>query len=267
VRPLLLLLAAVASIAAGGCGVVDDMRTEYLANRALADANAELSAPASRKDVLLVDLARAYRLRGQDPRFAARLAEACFNAGQWQRALECYRTAAPRAPEGHDLEIALCELRLGRTEPSLRRINRAIADAARQRAVGGMSAAQYANLLNNVGYNLVDAGVQVEEALAWIEEAVRLEPLVPAYVDSLGWAYFRRGRYQDAAFYLERAFRLEGEDDAEMLWHLGAVHARLGRLRRAVSELHEALRLDPTNAEARRVLSRLRHELPAPART
>ena len=59
--------------------------------------------------------------------------------------------------------------------------------------------------------------------------------------------------------------RLEGRDNAEMLWHLVAVHAHLHHFRRAESELGRSLELDPTNERARQTLDRLQRELPPPA--
>ena len=264
-RSVSALASAAALIVLGGCGVVQDMRSEYVANRALREAAAELDRESPHLDRARRSLDLAYRLRRDDPRFLARLAGPYQTAGGFDRAIRCYEAAAKLSGDAHDAQVGYCLLKLGKIGAGTERVLGAVEKASADLAAGEIGPALYANVLNDAGYALVDAGVRIEEASELIEEAVRLQPVVPAYIDSLGWAYFRRGEYLDAAFHLERAARLGGRRDAEVLWHLGAVHAQLGRLRRAQSELTEALELDPSNAEARRVLRDMLRELPPPA--
>jgi len=247
-----------------GCSVVQDMRSQYVANRALRDATDELASPRPRLDRARADLDLAFRLRRSDQEFLARLAELYQAAGGFERAIECYTVQTKRTGESRDSEIGYCLLKLGKVQAGAERLERALERAAAQLAAGDISAAEYANALNDAGYAFVDAGIREDEALKLIEEAVRLQPLQPAYIDSLGWAYYRQGRFDEAAFHLERAARLLGRRDAEILWHLGAVHAQTGELRRAESELREALALDPANADARRTLRDMLRELPPP---
>jgi len=265
VRSTLALLSAAAVALLGGCGAARDMRSQYVANRAFRDATDELRSDSPHLAEVRANLDLAYRLRANDPRFLQRLAGPYQDAGGFEKALRCYEAGGALTHEDYDIEIGSCLLKLGRMRPGTERLERALKRAAGEFADGQMDQTRYAGVLNNVGYALVEADVKVEEASKLIQEAVSIAPLVPAYVDSLGWAYYRRGRYEEAAFYLERAARLWRRDDPEILWHLGAVHARLGRYRRAESELTRALALDPSNQEARRVLRGLLHELPPPA--
>jgi len=265
VRPLLLFSALAAMAVTAGC-VARDMRDEYVANRELSEATADLSDRAPQYRHVLGHLEPAFRLRGGDPRFAARLAGLYLGLGRYQRALRCYEAASRTARGEYDLERAVCRLGLGQRDQALSEIDRIMADAARKRYAGILPPLQYAVMLNLAGYTMVDEGVRLKEALDMIEEAVRLVPLEATFIDSLGWAYYRLGRYQDAAFHLERAARLSEQDNAEVLWHLGAVHARTGQWRRANRELVLALKLDPDNTRARQALERLRRELPVPAR-
>ena len=55
---------------------------------------------------------------------------------------------------------------------------------------------QNATALNYLGYMLADRGVKLDEALGMIKKAVDLDPSNGAYLDSLGWAYFRLGKYE-----------------------------------------------------------------------
>lgn len=265
-RPLLLFPALASLTMTAGCRVARDMRDEYVANRELREATADLSDRAPEYRHILGHLDLAFRLRGDDPRFATRLAGLYLGLGRYQQALPCYEAASRMARGGYDLEMAVCRLGLGQRDQALREIDRIMADAGRKRYVGLLAPLQYAVMLNLAGYTMVDAGVRLPDALEMIEEAVRLAPLEATFIDSLGWAYYRLGRYQDAAFHLERAARLLDRDDAEILWHLGAVHARVGQWRRANRELTLALKLDPDNTRARKALERLQRELPVPAR-
>jgi tetratricopeptide (TPR) repeat protein len=242
------------------------MRSEYVANRALGSATAELAGPIPRRQEALAELDLAYRLRSRDDRFLARLAPRYLAAGDYERALQCYEASSRVTDDDNDLQLGMCYLALGDREQGLERIDKAFRAATEAYRNRTASPAAYARVLNDVGYVLADAGLRLDEAFEMIRQAVRSAPLVPEYVDSLGWAYFRRGDDEAAAFYLERAARLSGRQDPEVLWHLGAVHARLHQYRRAESELRRAIELDPTNEEARRTLKRLQRELPPPAR-
>lgn len=78
-----------------------------------------------------------------------------------------------------------------------------------------------AQALNALGYTLIDKTPRVEEGLEYVKRALKLEPDDPAIHDSMGWAYYRLGKYDEALKYLKRAFaKLK---DAEIAAHLGEV--------------------------------------------
>ncbi|MBW7922452.1 MAG: tetratricopeptide repeat protein [Rubellimicrobium sp.] len=108
---------------------------------------------------------------------------------------------------------------------------------------------QEASLLNYYGYSLVDRGEKLDEALDLIERAVALEPRNGAYVDSLGWAWFRLGRFDDAVARLEQAATLEATD-AVVNDHLGDAYWMVGRLREARFQWQRALSFGPDPDEA-----------------
>ena len=87
-------------------------------------------------------------------------------------------------------------------------------------------------VLNYLGYTLVDLGLKLEEALDMIERAVAAAPNEGYIVDSLGWAFYRLGRYEEAVEALERAARLE-PNNAEVNDHLGDAYWQTGRRREA----------------------------------
>ncbi len=84
-------------------------------------------------------------------------------------------------------------------------------------------------VLNYLGYSWVDMGMNLEPALDMIRKAVELRPNDGYIVDSLGWAYYRLGRFDDAASELERAVSLRA-DDPVINDHLGDAYWQTGRI-------------------------------------
>jgi Flp pilus assembly protein TadD len=98
--------------------------------------------------------------------------------------------------------------------------------------------------------------VKVDRAVPLIEQALALDPDNPYYIDSLGWAYYRLGRLEDARGQLEKAISLGG-DEPEVLEHLGDVYVALARKDDAKSLYQKALQLDPTKQSLSRKLEAL----------
>lgn len=100
-------------------------------------------------------------------------------------------------------------------------------------------------VLNYLGYSLVEHRKNLDEALDMIERAVEAEPNSGAIVDSLGWAQFRLGRYQEAVVNLERAAELYAVDPV-VNDHLGDAMWAVGRKTEARFQWRRALSLiDP----------------------
>ncbi len=99
---------------------------------------------------------------------------------------------------------------------------------------------QNSNTLNYLGYMLADRGVRLEEALAYIKKAVDLEPANGAYLDSLGWAYFKLGKYDAAEQNLLRASQRQ-ESDPTINEHLADLYQKTGRLKLAAAHWERAL--------------------------
>jgi tetratricopeptide (TPR) repeat protein len=111
--------------------------------------------------------------------------------------------------------------------------------------------------MNYLGYMWADQGVHLEQALALVERAVALQPENGAYVDSLGWAQFRLGRFDAARQSLERAAELT-PDNATIHEHLGDVYLALDDVARARAAYERALQLDDEDVEkVREKLARL----------
>jgi tetratricopeptide (TPR) repeat protein len=92
-------------------------------------------------------------------------------------------------------------------------------------------------VLNYYGYMLADRGIRVEEAASLIQRALKQEPNNGAYLDSLGWAYYKQNKLVEAEEYLRKAIDREGNDPT-ILSHLADVYLKLGQNERA-AELFE----------------------------
>jgi tetratricopeptide (TPR) repeat protein len=95
-------------------------------------------------------------------------------------------------------------------------------------------------VLNYLGYSWVDRNENLEEALGMIRKAVELRPDDGYIVDSLGWAYYRLGKFEQAVSELEGAIRLRPED-ATINDHLGDSYWRVGRKLEARFQWQHAL--------------------------
>jgi tetratricopeptide (TPR) repeat protein len=94
--------------------------------------------------------------------------------------------------------------------------------------------------LNYLGYMNADRDVRLEESLNYIKEAVSLEPTNGAYLDSLGWAYFKLGKYDLAEENLAKASSRMGSDPT-VQDHLGDLYQKTGRLKLAAAHWERAV--------------------------
>lgn len=111
-------------------------------------------------------------------------------------------------------------------------------------------------VLNYLGYSFVDRGENLDEALGMIERAVAAQPDAGYIIDSLAWALFRLGRYQEAVEPMERASLLEPVDPI-VTDHLGDVYWAVGRKLEARFQWHRALSFDPEEKDATRIRRKL----------
>lgn len=95
-------------------------------------------------------------------------------------------------------------------------------------------------VLNYLGYSLVEQKAKLDEALEMIEEAVAASPDSGYIIDSLGWALYRLGRYEEAVPHMERAVELMAVDPV-VNDHLGDVYWAVGRTREAEFQWSRAL--------------------------
>ncbi len=257
---ILLALAAGGALWAGGGRLdIGKLRRDYIALRYLQDATTAVTQQPMDRALAVRRLTRALELAPEAAIIAAAAPELFIAAGDYARALRELNRRGSRDP----YLTGLCLLKLGQTGTGAQLVLRASRLAGELHALGRLDDRQYAMQLNNVGYVLADAGVQLDQAREMLRTATNILPLDPNCIDSLGWLYYRLGDSHRAVFYLERAARLHtGRPEPDVCYHLGAAYARDGRHGRAAKLLRLALRLDPSHEEARRELDRLNWLLP-----
>jgi tetratricopeptide (TPR) repeat protein len=111
-------------------------------------------------------------------------------------------------------------------------------------------------VLNYLGYSLVEMQIKLDEALDMIERAVAARPDDGYITDSLGWVLYRLGRYDEAIVHMERAVELEPVDPI-INDHLGDVLWAVGRKIEARFQWHRAMSFDPEPEEAERIRRKL----------
>ncbi len=116
------------------------------------------------------------------------------------------------------------------------------------------------SVLNYLGYSLIDKGRNLDEALNMVRKAVDARPNDGYIVDSLGWAYYKLGRYKDAVKHLERAVELRPEDPV-INDHLGDAYWRVGRRLEARFQWLHARDNKPDPDVLKRIREKLKHGL------
>ncbi|HET6177427.1 MAG TPA: tetratricopeptide repeat protein [Candidatus Sulfotelmatobacter sp.] len=99
---------------------------------------------------------------------------------------------------------------------------------------------QSAATLNYLGYMNADRGVKLDESLTFIKQALTFDPNNSAYLDSLGWTYFKLGKYDLAEENLTKASMHMGSD-ATVQEHLGDLYQKTGRLKLAAAHWERAV--------------------------
>ncbi|MDX1975816.1 MAG: tetratricopeptide repeat protein [Rickettsiales bacterium] len=122
------------------------------------------------------------------------------------------------------------------------------------------------DVMNFLGYSWVVRGYKTQEAKAMIEKALKLRPNNGQIADSMGWALYLEGKYEEALKYLEKATELLPSDPT-VNDHLGDSYWRMGRKTEARYQWERALSFSPEPAEAQLLQNKLKDGLPEVARS
>ncbi len=111
-------------------------------------------------------------------------------------------------------------------------------------------------VLNYLGYSWVDQGVNLDEAFKMLRRAVDLRARDGYVVDSLGWAYYRLGRYEEAVRELEKAVDLKPSDPV-INDHLGDAYWRVNRKLEARFQWNHARDMSPDPEDLPKILEKI----------
>jgi tetratricopeptide (TPR) repeat protein len=102
----------------------------------------------------------------------------------------------------------------------------------------------HGDCLNALGYAYAEDNIQLDDAKDMIAKALAMEPENAAFLDSLGWVYFKQGKFEDALVLLRKA--VAKEEDPAIYDHMGDVYEKLGQSDKALEMWHKALAIDET---------------------
>ena len=107
---------------------------------------------------------------------------------------------------------------------------------------------EYDLLLNNFSYSLSERGLRMRDALEMVKKAVAAQPDNAAYLDTIGWIYFKLGKYNKAEQYIKKSVEKQ-TDSPVVLEHLGDVYAAMKNIEKAQKYWRQALELNKENTE------------------
>ena len=172
---------------------------------------------------------KAAALKSDSPRFAAQQGWVLYRAKQYDRAAEINQEILKRFDsdqknQNQNLRETIRGVRLALAGIEVNRGNTSRAEELLEEVLdefpGDISA------LNDLGFLWADENRHPQRALRMTRKAVRAEPQNAAYLDSLGWALFRLGKYKEAAVEIEKALAIDPQEP-EILEHLAEVYDRL----------------------------------------
>ncbi len=136
--------------------------------------------------------------------------EAVINLRRWSD-----ETDDPRVKFGFLQILATCYQFQDQTDDALKAMQKAFdlrQYSDRQQAVG---------INNDFGYMLTDEGIRLEEAERMIRFALHQSPENGAYLDSMGWVEYKKGEFEQAVRWLQKAANSLEDDDPVVFDHLG----------------------------------------------
>jgi len=119
----------------------------------------------------------------------------------------------------------------------------------------------FAAAYNNLAYTWIVRDLNIEEAMKLVRKALELEPDSGAYVDSLGWGYFKQGKLDEALTELLRALKLENTDPT-IYDHIGDVYKAKSMIKEAIEYWHKALDMNPYDEKIKEKIEKSRTSLP-----
>ena len=108
--------------------------------------------------------------------------------------------------------------------------------------------------LNYLAYSYADKNIHLDQAEKLATEAVALDPENGSYLDSMGWVYYRLGKFDKAEIFLKQA--LEKSNDTLIWEHLGDVQSAKGSVMTALLSWDKALQVKPSQKKLKKKIKR-----------
>ena len=161
-------------------------------------------------------------------------AEVYAQAKNYKKAYDIYTQALKIAPNNHDLLYgrAMLAEKFDRIDLLEKDLHAILAENPKDNQA-----------LNALGYTLADRTDRYQEALQYIERALKIDPEDIATLDSMGWVLHKLGRNEEALSYLKKAY--DKDNDPEIAAHYGEVLWVLGKTEQARAIWHKALKKHP----------------------
>jgi tetratricopeptide (TPR) repeat protein len=159
----------------------------------------------------------------------------------YNKAIENYTVAIEKDPDNslYKFYLGAAIDRLGRREEATKILEDVVA-----------SSPDFPEAYNYLGYLYAEAGLNLDRAIILIKKALEFDPKNGAYVDSLGWAYYKKGMLEE-----------DLPDDATIRDHLGDAYFAKDEPEKALLEWEESLKLNPENQTVKEKLERVQKEL------
>ena len=156
--------------------------------------------------------------------------------GQYKEAFEILETALQKQPNHPDLlyDYAMIAEKLNRMD---------ILESNLQKVI--QIKPDHAHAYNALGYSLADRSLRLNEAMGYIEKALKLSPEDAFIIDSMGWVHYKMGNIKEAMEYLRKAFAVR--QDPEIAAHLGEVLWKAGNQGEAQKIWDDASKKTPDN--------------------
>jgi tetratricopeptide (TPR) repeat protein len=182
-------------------------------------------------DKAILMLRQARTLSPTDPLVEIRLARSQQDAGRGDEAVRTLQAAVAKFPKEPGVKLSLASMldrqrKYSEAESIFRQV---ISDDPKN-----------ADALNSFGYMLAERGQKLDEAIALVQRALAIEPDNGAYLDSLGWAYYKQNRLEQADAPLRKA-AAQLPTVSVIQDHLGDLLSKRGLLEEAIAAWQKAL--------------------------
>jgi len=114
---------------------------------------------------------------------------------------------------------------------------------------------KYDDALNYLSYSYADRGINLDQALELIKRALEISSDNGAYIDTLGWIYFKQGKFEDAVQQLKRAAELSerSKDNLVIFEHLGDALSACKNFKEAIDAYEQSLKIGPDEKDSVRI--------------